>query len=240
MLGISQGSRASVPIGTAMTAPSRQPKHIANFVANGEEVMRLVGIHEQLTGTGTGRRYNVQILNKSAIVLITATWEAFVEDLAQDGLEFMISSAPAHKVFPQKVLEQVVKGKSAMDAWDLAGDGWKQALRNNFKEIHGRTIGTFNTPKTEKVNELFEKTIGLPKISDTWHWQKAPSKTISKRLDELVALRCEIAHRVSSRTVHKRAVGEAEQLILRIGVASSNAVRLHIEGCVGKAPWNAL
>lgn len=40
------------------------------------DVDRLLEIHENLGGTAPGRRRRLEVLNKSAIVLITAIWEA--------------------------------------------------------------------------------------------------------------------------------------------------------------------
>lgn len=220
------------------SAQNSSPKHIKNLLENGEEVLRLVAIHEQLTGTGPGRRHNVQILNKTAIVLLIATWEAFVEDLAEGALQFLIHNATDHNAFPRNVLEIIGASRGGLKAWDLAGEGWKQVLRDNFKEIVNRTIRSFNSPKTTQVNDLFEKTIGLVKISSSWRWQGAKSEMTSKKLDELVSLRGEIAHRVkATREVHKGDVRNAEDLIVRICTASSNAVRAHVEQRVGKAPW---
>jgi hypothetical protein len=40
------------------------------------DIDHLVDIHSRLTGEGPGRRYDVEVLNKAGIVLITAFWEA--------------------------------------------------------------------------------------------------------------------------------------------------------------------
>lgn len=214
------------------------PKHITNYHANEKEVLRLLAIHEELTGTGPGRRHNVQILNKSAIVLLTAMWEAFVEDLAEAALEFMIDNASDHNAFPPHILERVGGLHNGIKAWDLAGTGWKHALRNNLREVLARTVGTLNTPKTAQVNDLFDKTIGLKNIAGMWRWQGSPSKKVSARLDELVTLRGSIAHRVTAvHNVGKSDVRHAGELIHRIGAISSNAVRAHVIRQIKKPPW---
>ena len=50
---------------------------------NMREVNRLLEIHWELTGGQPGRRHGVEVLNKSAIVLITACWESLVEDFKE-------------------------------------------------------------------------------------------------------------------------------------------------------------
>jgi hypothetical protein len=215
-----------------------EPKHIKNYHANEREVLRLLEIHEQLTGTGPGRRHEVQVLHKSAIVLLTAAWEAFVEDLAEGALRFMINNARDHTVFPQPVLERVASSHNGIKAWNLAGQGWKQALRDHLKHVLARTTGTLNTPKTAQVDELFEKTIGMVGLSATWRWKgSTPAKAASK-LDDMVTLRGSIAHRVlAARDVGKAEVRQAAWFVLRIGSASSNAIRQHVRSRTGKYPW---
>ena len=45
----------------------------------------LIGFHSDLTGDERGRRYEVDALNRGAVVLAVAAWDAFVEDLARDN-----------------------------------------------------------------------------------------------------------------------------------------------------------
>ena len=42
----------------------------------------MIEIHVLLGGSGQGRKYQLEVLNKSAVVLITAIWEAYCEDIA--------------------------------------------------------------------------------------------------------------------------------------------------------------
>ncbi len=67
-------------------------KHIQNFRANLADVIRLIQIHRDLSGSERGRRVGVECLNKSAIVLILASWEAFVEDLAESAFDCMLAN----------------------------------------------------------------------------------------------------------------------------------------------------
>jgi hypothetical protein len=53
------------------------------FNDNVAETERLIDIHSALTGKERGYRHNVEVLNKSGIVLLVACWEAFIEDLAE-------------------------------------------------------------------------------------------------------------------------------------------------------------
>ena len=130
---------------------ARSPRinHLDILNDNLRAVFRLQTIHSDITKSGPGRKHDVQILHKSAIVLLVACWEAYVEDQATATLEHMISVAKDHKLCPKEVLERVASNHSGLKAWDLAGSGWKRALHGNLKHVLAKTTGTLNTPKTK-------------------------------------------------------------------------------------------
>jgi len=66
-------------------------KHMNALIDNVNEVDRLSQIHGQITTKGPGYKHDVQVLHKSTIVLLVACWEAYVEYLAKEALEYMIS-----------------------------------------------------------------------------------------------------------------------------------------------------
>src|ERR1700738_4954727 len=122
-------------------------KHTTPLDRNIRDITRLRDIHARIGGTGPGRRHDVEVLHKSAIVLSVACWEAFVEDMIEATLDWMIKHAKRHDVFPQPVLDRIAGTHQGPKAWSLAGDGWKQALRDNFKQVLARTTATLNTPR---------------------------------------------------------------------------------------------
>jgi len=216
-------------------------KHGTAFNENIREVDRLWKIHKQITTKGPGRKYDVQILHKSAIVLLVACWEAFVEDLAEQALTEMINGAKDHSVFPRSVLERVASTNSGMASWKLAGDGWKRVLRGNLEGVLKSTTGKLNTPRTAQTNDLFKKTIGLENISKSWYW---PGRSISQAegaLDLLVTLRGSIAHRVTTASsVTLKHVKDSRGLINRIAVKSHNRTCDYLKERIGKSPWRKL
>jgi hypothetical protein len=201
----------------------------------------LLAIHGKVAGKGRGRKYDVEVLNKSAIVLVVACWEAFVEDLAETALVTLIDKAKSHQIFPPVVLERVGSKNSGVNAWKLAGDGWKAALRDNLKEVLAKTTGTLNTPRAPQVNELFSKTIGLESISSSWKWNRRTVLQSTSALDKLITLRGSIAHRVkNSDSVLKRDVNAAVELVSRLAAKSSNRVRTFIHTQTGTHPWSVV
>jgi len=50
-------------------------------------------IHAHLGGDERGRRHQLEVLNKSAVILITAIWEAYCEDIVAEAVEHNIEHA---------------------------------------------------------------------------------------------------------------------------------------------------
>ncbi len=223
-----------------MVTSALKHQHLAQLLENLTEVQQLLVIHGKVAGKGRGRKYDVEVLNKSAIVLVVACWEAFVEDLAESALRALIDEhAPDHTVFPTEVLERVGSKHGGINAWKLAGDGWKDALRSNLKEVLAKTTGTLNTPRAGQVDELFLKTLGMKTLSSSWKWNARTVADSVSALDKLITVRGSIAHRVKhSKPVLKRDVTAAIELVSRLAAKSSNSVREFVHKQTGTHPWS--
>jgi hypothetical protein len=80
------------------------------FEANASDVEHLLEIHELLGGTDPGRRSaQLQVLNKSGIVLICAIWEAYCEDLAAEALDFLVQHVSGPDKLPKSLRKRVAK-----------------------------------------------------------------------------------------------------------------------------------
>jgi len=208
------------------------------FVDNTNEVLNLYLIHETVTGERPGRRYNVEVLNKSCIVLLTACWEAFVEDTASIAFEFLIDNSQDNRRMPKEVRKKVaswIKGdKNELRMWDLAGEGWKSIFREHKQKV----LSSFNTPKAGNVDDLYKELLGLANLSEKWHWPGMPADKARERLAEYIDLRGSIAHRVkASKKVHKRTVEHYQVFITRLAGHTSNLTSNYINELVGKRPW---
>jgi hypothetical protein len=225
-----------------MAAPANYPEHVKRLISNTEEVGILLTIHADLTGDGPGRRHNVEILNKSGVVLLVACWEAFVEDLATAAFDVLMDGAISPSTFPNVVLVGASKSLKAdpndVRVWDLAGDGWKRVLKNTRDELLQRFVGKLNTPKPRNVDDLFEKIIGLGSLSACWKWHGTTADASKRKLEKLVELRGEIAHRVkATKAVTKQDLHEANHFIARLASRTSNNVRSFVHGRLGTFPW---
>jgi hypothetical protein len=215
---------------------------IAGLVQNIEEVDRLLAIHEQIGGATRGRKHNLEVLNKSGIVLLVACWEAFIEDLASAAFDAMLMHATDHTIFPADVLAFASRDlKSAPDhreVWKLAGTGWKTVLQNHKAEVFKTYIGKLNTPKPKQIDSLFTTLIGISSLSSKWSWRGMSPDSAVEKLNRLVELRGSIAHRVAAaKSVHKSDVTAHVEFIYRLAVRSSNRTRAFVRARVKHRPW---
>ena len=91
--------------------------HVKGLSKNLEEVNRLLSIHSDISGSGPGRKRDVQVLNKSALIMLLACWEAYIEDAAENFFNFALDNAEEPSVFPEHVLaiaaKEVKKGEAS-------------------------------------------------------------------------------------------------------------------------------
>jgi hypothetical protein len=221
---------------------SNFPVHLKRLVDNAAEVARLSEIHKQVVGASPGRKYGVEVLNKSAIVLLVACWENFIEELATNAFDAMFKRAPTPQAFPNKVLalagHALRNDSDETQIWKLSGSGWKDVLTAYRGDVLQRHVGKFNTPKPEQIDTLFESLIGLKRMSSTWSYSGMSAINASKKLERLVVLRGDIAHKVAAQSpVKKSQVIDYTHFIKRLAALCSNEAGRFVASRVGRKPW---
>lgn len=169
------------------------------FENNRKDVARLMEIHGDLAGDTPGRKHGVEVLNKSAIVLMCAVWEAYCEDLAAEAVEHLVTNARDASALPKAlrktVASELESDKNVLAVWDLAGDGWKAVLRSRLVDITERRNRSLNTPRSSNIDSLFEEAVGICNVSASWHWHNVSAATARAKLDGYVTQRGDVAHR---------------------------------------------
>lgn len=202
------------------------------------DIDRLLEIHSDLGGSGPGRRHRLEVLNNSAIVLLTALWEAYCEDIAAEGLKHLVSHGDDWSRLPVALQKQVAaelkKDQHELAVWQLAGDGWKQVLTDRLDAWQEERNRRLNTPKTEQVNEMFRTTIGIEKVSSRWYWKGMSKDQAAKKLDRYVSLRGAIAHRgAAAKSVKKSAVTDYYAHVKRLVSKTGGAVNATVKRSTG-------
>lgn len=213
------------------------------FDENAQDIKRLLKLHEEKGGTSQGRRRNLEVLNKSAIVLITSFWEAYCEDIAAEGLEHIVIHGESPDPLPKEIKQIIAKELKAdlneLSVWSLCGNGWKHILKARLDRLREDRNKKLNAPKSQNIDALFMQSIGLSSVSSSWKWAK--KMTVSRarnKLDNYAKLRGEIAHRgKSAKSVTKAQVEDYFDFIKKLVSKTSGAVNSHVEKVTGKPLW---
>ncbi len=213
-----------------------------NFDQNKQDVASLWAIHQEIAGAGPGRKRDVEVINRSAMIFITACWESYIEDVAKESFEFILQHMTGAQSVPAKlkafVAAPYLEQKDPRKVWELADSGWKTILIGRKNEILNEWLGHFNTPKTAQIDQLFEELLGLKRLSNCWHWQRVNNEAAKKKLDDYVTIRGNIAHRIRhSGAVYKNwGIGylrHTEGLVH----CTDQKMREYVNGLVGTYPW---
>ncbi len=212
------------------------------FTGNSGDITRLLKIHRDIGGDGAGQRYGLEVLNKSAVVLVTAFWEAYCEDLAAEAVEAIVVSAPSagklSKHIRKIVAEELKKEKHDLSVWSLADDGWRKVLHERLGRLREERNWNMMSPTSAKIDKLFEESIGLPRVSSGWYWAGMSANQARKKLDRFVALRGDIAHRgMAARSCKKTHVTDYFEFIKRIIGKTGDRVNKHVKDATGSGLW---
>ena len=75
-----------------------------------KDARRLMEIHKDVGGTSQGRRYGLDILNKSGVIFVAAAWEAFIEEVATQAIDYFLKNAKSHSDIPLPIRKATAKG----------------------------------------------------------------------------------------------------------------------------------
>ena len=210
---------------------------------NLKDIERLLDLHKQIGGTKPGRRHQLEVLNKSAVVLITAFWEAYCEDIAAEASEHLVGNSLSADKLPLELKKQIaaeLKGdKNEIGVWSIADTGWKAYLTSRLDELRKKRNWDFQTPKTANIDKLFQSALGIQNISGNWN--VSPKLSVSQtqtKLDKYVSLRGSIAHRGKhSKSVTKAEVEDYLYVVERIASKTGGVVNRHVRVATGKKLW---
>jgi len=213
------------------------------FDANTKDIERLLELHTKEGGVQKGRRYGLEVLNKSAVVLITAYWEAYCEDIAAEGLEHIVKHSKSAEALPKELKKEIAKvingNKNELELWKIADDGWRTYLKDRLSELQTKRNRRLNTPKADNIDELFRSAVGISKISSEWRWpKKMTAQRAREKLDKYVTLRGAIAHRGQySVSVKKADVDDYFAFIKQLASKTGGAVNRHVKSITGRPLW---
>jgi hypothetical protein len=204
-----------------------------SFRYNVVDVARLIQSHAHLHNGARGKK-GLGHITRSGVVMLCASWELYVEDLAIEATELVSNRAATPQALPLDVQKELARhvreSKHDLKPLDLCGYGWRKVLVDHIKT----KCGNLNTPKAAPLEDLFFRSIGLVGLSAAWTCG-------AQALNDFVAVRGDIAHKGRSAPyVSIDGLRGYLDLIKTLTIETDNAVRSHIIAVAGPTrPWNA-
>ncbi len=214
----------------------------SKFEQSRADVQRLLEIHQDLGGSGPGRRARLEVLNKAGVVLVCALWEAYCEDLADEALNAIVTKATDSTALPRAFRETIAKDLKAendkLAVWRLADGGWRQELVRRRAALTLTRNRNLNTPKHMVVDALFAATVGAGPVSAAWSWSNMTPMRARNKLDRYVTLRGDIAHRGRTKGgVLKDHVSDFLGHITGLVASTDLSINRHIRQLLGQGLW---
>ena len=209
---------------------------------NLQDIKRLIDLHTMVGGKGPGRRHGLEVLHKSSIVLMTAYWESYCEDIAAEGLAHIVTHGKSAGALPKELKKQLAddlkKAQNQLELWKIADKGWKTYLQGRLADLRNARNWDFNTPKADQIDKLFLRAIGINQISKTWKWPGMSAANAAKKLGDFVSLRGAIAHRGQAlQSVKLSDVKEYRSFIGRLAAKTGGEVNRHVKAITNKPLW---
>lgn len=146
------------------------------FDENLKDIEILMELHKQEGGISPDRRYGLEVLNKSAIVLITSYWEAYCEDIAAEAMEHIVKYSKNADALPKalkkKIAKELKNNKNELAIWEIADGKWKNYLQSRLAMLQEERNRKLNTPKPDYIDQLFESVVVLKKYQAHGSGQK--------------------------------------------------------------------
>lgn len=208
-----------------------------NMVPALREVGSLLELARRGAGLGT---CSSRTIIRSAVVLLAACWEAYVEDLLTQAFDFLVANAPSGKHLPKRLRQLVAKAiadnKNELKMWDLAGSGWKNKLEAHAAEIIARHVGRFNTPKAQNTQDVFHNVLGIVDVTQEWgELGEHTREEAREQLNEFITARGAIAHGdPDAEEISDKELLRFINLVMNLAIMTGNVVRKHVQEITGK------
>lgn len=206
------------------------------------EIRDFYAVHQLVKGI-PGVRKKLDVLNKGTIVLLSAIWEGFCEDITSEALALIIEEAPTATVLPvplQRAIALELKdSRHELAIWQLADNGWRDVLRARLKGMQEKRNRRLNSPQSANIDELFRQALGIDGLSSNWATAGTSAEENAAKLDQFVELRNSIAHRgLGNTAVNKVTVRKFVNQVHLLAIPTESTVEVSVAQAIGRWPWN--
>jgi len=187
------------------------PQYIHNFVQSIEDINLLCDSHIQSLITINKKKLNKKeliiseqptIYIKSALIVLSSTWEAFIEDLIEFAFTKMIDICTDSDLLPKLLKKEIIKNlsksKNELELWKLTAAGWKDSAKELVKE----ELAKLNSPYIKNIDMIFSKMFGIKQFSACLTWDVEYQNEVrvfstnfnTEMITDLVNIRNSLAH----------------------------------------------
>jgi hypothetical protein len=214
------------------------------FASNSVDITAFYSVHQHFVKATTGKvRRHVYILNKATYVLVASLWEAYCEDVVAESMNLLIDHVPTWKKLPHRLARDVAKEVRHADTallvpWELAGDGWRQYLKDRQDARAYERNYDFSGPKSANIERFFGESLGLPRMRDIW--RNTEGAEVCKNLDNHLDRRNIIIHQISpGPTVYKRDVKAFYNVVRCLVRRTDQVIDQMLTNATGESRWTS-
>lgn len=176
---------------------------------------------------------------KNLIINICASFEVFLEETLVQSIDFISEKAESSKEIPAnikvRIAENLINKSDNRQIWEISDDGWRNHLKINLEALKNK----FHTPRPDKIDDYFYKSIGIKSISKNWKWSGFSAKNSEDYLNNFMTLRGNIVHRYKpNKQIHKIDILRHINFLHRICCITANTVDDKVFEITKKRIWS--
>lgn len=186
----------------------------------------------------------LDVLFRAAVVMMVSQWEAYIEDICSEGLNHLVEHVPDASSLPKEIRKLIAaelkEDRNEIAVWALAGDGWRRYLQSRLAMLKVGRDRSFNTPKAQNTAEFVRRALGIADIRAAWAFDGLQPAAVAKRLDMLVEVRGQIAHRGSiEQHIDREWVLDQMAFLRKVVAKTGGRINSHVKRVTGKPLWSA-
>lgn len=226
---------------TSSVSRTRASKARYAFAKNSVDITAFYTVHQHFVKTVTNKvKRHVYILNKATYVLVASLWEAYCQDVVTESLNLLVDHAPTWRSLPRPLVREIAKevrqSEVLLAPWDLAGEGWRQHMKDRLLLRAYERNYDFSGPKSANIERFFSESLGLRDIRDKWRGAEGPA--ICGDLDAHLDRRNIIVHQIApGPMVHKSDVKAFYNIVRSLVRCTDRAMDEMLTTATGKSRW---
>jgi len=171
-----------------------------NLNTNLDDIRALLDLSVTLTSIEQRR-----VIFRSAVVLLIASWEQYIEQLAESSITVLTNRLRDSSTLPENVKQSTALfsisekrnnlREFSESVWLFADKGWKIAHIKYCKNLTSH----LNTASPSNVKDLYWNVLGIRNVTLVWSFQELSPEQCVEKLNDVVDLRHDIAHGTNAR-----------------------------------------